>query len=200
MTEFIRLDFSLLFFHSDDDTLADEKAKRILVESIFTCDPSVVAVTHALRLIDHRLVSSEQNESRRRDLLLLLAMVMSRLKSSDISDWKAVQQFVFQLECFRECTREPLSGPILQGLSIVLLCSFVSLIYYPYFSLPGCHQRDSRPHRYRAEDITIGICQSVGPNAWGRLGFPHRRTSSDGCHLATIHEYRSIDCAFGPLL
>ncbi|PSR72606.1 hypothetical protein PHLCEN_2v11530 [Hermanssonia centrifuga] len=114
------LDFSLLFFHSDDDTLADEKTKRILVESIFICDPTVVAVTHAVRLIDHRLVSSEQNESRRRDLLLLLAMVMSRLKSSDISDRKAVQQFVFQLGCFRECTREPLSGPILQAFQDVI--------------------------------------------------------------------------------
>ena len=124
----VSVEFSLLFFHSNDEVLAHEHSRARLVEALFRRTPSPSEIEGALHLINHRLAMADPDSTRYRDLLLLLCGLAERLKTTDLDESDELDIWLIQMETLRLHPHEVLLPMVLDGvLYPTPLSSFIYL-------------------------------------------------------------------------
>jgi hypothetical protein len=101
------LDFTTLFVHCSTLALANDAVRETLVRAL----PMITAVDieRAVRLVDHKLISTEPNDSN--TLLDLLAAFVSKVQSLAPSLLQDVKPFLFNLPGLQRVCRSTLSPP-----------------------------------------------------------------------------------------
>ncbi|KAH7907124.1 ribosome 60S biogenesis N-terminal-domain-containing protein [Hygrophoropsis aurantiaca] len=90
------LGFDWLFVQTSDADLSDPSCRDILIAALFSHHPSRVRVQQATQMIMHRLNLSNTTSALKRDILLLLAALMSRTVAVlDVVDSTRLKEFIF---------------------------------------------------------------------------------------------------------
>ncbi|KAJ3554485.1 hypothetical protein NM688_g3084 [Phlebia brevispora] len=114
-------EFPLLFMHSGDAALADERCRDLLSESfVRAADATPTSLQRLFTLVNARLKSSEMHPARRADLLLLLHSIAVKLIKTRSHDCENILLSILRLEGIRMVTHDTLPNAALHALDILL--------------------------------------------------------------------------------